>query len=92
MAIGMVIFLSICVIVLSFWIRRSYLYFSRSIFGSIERLPFPVQEGVREGWEIDQGKEHITVVRDILLLQGTHYCCEEHITVVNFKRKLPSLP
>ena len=23
---------------------------------------FPVQEGVREGWEIYQGKEHITVV------------------------------
>ena len=68
MAIGMVIFLSICVIVLSFWIRRSYLYFSRSTFGSIERLPFPVQEGVRDGWDIDQGKEHITVVRDILLL------------------------
>ena len=68
MAIGMVIFLSICVIVLSFWIRRSYLYFLRSIFGSIERLPFPVQEGVREGWEIYHGKEHVTVVWNTLLL------------------------
>ena len=70
MAVGMIIFLSICVIVLSFWIRRSYFYFLRSIFGSIERLPFPVQEGVREGWEIYHGKEH--------------YCCVEHVTVMNF--------
>ena len=68
MAVGMIIFLSICVIVLSFWIRRSYFYFLRSIFGSIERLPFPVQEGVREEWEIYHGKEHITVVWNMLLL------------------------
>ena len=75
MAIRMVIFLSICAIVLSFWIRRSYLYFSRSIFGSIERLPFPVQEGVREGWEIYHGKEHVTVVRDMLLLRMSRENC-----------------
>ena len=62
MAIGMVIFLSVCLIFLSFWIKRSYLNFLLTIFGSIEELPFPVQEGVREGWEIYQGKEHITVV------------------------------
>ena len=37
-------------------------FFVNSVFGSIEELPFPVQEGVREGWEIYQGKEHITVV------------------------------
>ena len=62
MAIGMVIFLSVCVTFLSFWIKRSYLNFLLTIFGSIEELPFLVQEGVREGWEICQGKEHITVV------------------------------
>ena len=52
MAIGMVIFLSVCLTFLSFWIKRSYLNFLLTIFGSIEELPFPVQEGVREGWEI----------------------------------------
>lgn len=62
MAIGMVIFLSVCLTFLSFWIKRSYLNFLLTIFGSIEELPFLVQEGVREGWEIYQGKEHITVV------------------------------
>ena len=62
MAIGMVIFLSVCLTFLSFWIKRSYLNFLLTIFGSIEELPFPVQEGVREGWGIYQGKEHITVV------------------------------
>ena len=62
MAIGMVIFLSVCLTFLSFWIKRSYLNFLLTIFGSVEELPFPVQEGVREGWEIYQGKEHITVV------------------------------
>ena len=58
----------ICVTFLSFWIKRSYLNFLLTIFGSIEELPFPVQEGVREGWEIYQGKEHFTVVRNISLL------------------------
>ena len=62
MAIGMVIFLSVCLTFLSFWIKRSYLNFLLTIFGSIEELPFLVQEGVRKGWEIYQGKEHITVV------------------------------
>ena len=50
MAIGMIIFLSVCVTFLSFWIKRSYLNSLLTIFGSIEELPFPIQEGVREGW------------------------------------------
>ena len=63
MAIGIVIFPSVCVILLSFWIRRSYLNFLRSTLGSIEGLPPPVQEGEREGWEICYGKD-------------PYYCCE----------------